>query len=128
MDTYDETRLTLEGLLDADGEYYIGAEPGDGSDAHYRGPSRAVDAIENAINWARAAFSGTEATLATLDGEDYVVAAALTAEGPGSAPKVTGAGRRKKATPEAKPAEAETKPVKSPGTRAPRKATKASGK
>jgi hypothetical protein len=115
MDTMAEleTRVALENLLDADGEYYIGAEPGDGTDAHFRGPTTAEDAIANAIGWARSAFAGKEAMLATRDGDDYPVVATLTAGGPGTPPKI--AGGRRKAKAESKPApKAEAKPVEAP--------------
>jgi len=86
---------------------------------HYRGPLPAVHLIETALTWARGAFAGTEATIATRNGDDYPVTATLTAGGPGEAPKLAGSRGKRSGTkePEAKPApEVEAKPVKAPST------------
>jgi hypothetical protein len=119
VDVLDETREKLGAMLGSDGEFYIGVDSGGDAGPHYRGPLPAVHLIETALTWARGAFAGTEATIATRNGDDYPVTATLTAGGPGEAPKLAGSRGKRSGTkePEAKPApEVEAKPVKAPST------------
>lgn len=107
-DVMDSASEELGGKLDPEGEYYIGAAAGDGTEPRFRGPLDAAGTVTNIAAWARSAFAGTEAQVATADEmpepkddeaakpQTYTVVATITSGGPGEAFSTGGSGARKK--------------------------------
>jgi hypothetical protein len=106
-DVQDEARAKLDEALDAEGEFYVSASSGDGGEPKYRGPSSKEGIIGTVLTWARGAFAGMEARIATArerpepdpetgerPAQEYDDVVTVTAGGPGEAPTVGSTAKR----------------------------------